>query len=80
MTTEPTKREVQVLRFIRSRMRRNGKPPTYQEIADRFGFSKPVAWEHVKTLERRGAITTRRGWRKMWLKDLRCHHCGKLVF
>ena len=35
----------------------DGLPPTYQQIADHFGWAAPAnAWDHVQGLERDGLV------------------------
>lgn len=55
--TDLSRRQSEVLRFIRVFTRSEGYPPTRQEIADHFGFASPnAAAEHVKALAKKGAI------------------------
>lgn len=50
--TQPTEGNLQVLEFVRRRVFSAGRPPTRAEIADEFGFSRPTAEYHLKSLER----------------------------
>ena len=63
MTTAPlTSRQQAILEFIRSHLERHGFPPTRVEIAAHFGFRSPNAAEdHLRALERKGAIELSEG-------------------
>jgi repressor LexA len=52
-----TSRQSEILQLIRDCIESNGYPPTRAEICTAFGFSSPnAAEEHLRTLERKGAI------------------------
>jgi repressor LexA len=52
-----TARQAEILQFIRDAIESEGYPPTRAEICTAFGFSSPNAAEdHLRTLERKGAI------------------------
>ena len=52
-----TPRQNEVLELIRSSIVETGYPPTRMEIADELGFRSPnAAEEHLRALERKGAI------------------------
>jgi repressor LexA len=52
-----TARQSEILQLIRDCIESNGYPPTRAEICTAFGFSSPnAAEEHLRTLERKGAI------------------------
>ena len=54
---ELTKRQQEILRMIREFMADAGFPPTRADICRAMGFSSPnAAEEHLRTLERKGAI------------------------
>ena len=54
---ELTKRQQQILRMIREFMADSGFPPTRADICRAMGFSSPnAAEEHLRALERKGAI------------------------
>lgn len=54
---ELTARQQQILHMIREFMADSGFPPTRAEICRAMGFSSPnAAEEHLRTLERKGAI------------------------
>lgn len=55
-----TKRQQQVLDFIRDTVQNSGIPPSLREICDHFGFrSVKAASDHVSALRRKGAIAAR---------------------
>jgi len=52
-----TKRQSEILDFLKSRIEDTGYPPTRVEIATEFGFKSPnAAEEHLKALAKKGAI------------------------
>ena len=52
-----TGRQQKVLEFIRKHQRKTGFPPTSREIQAQFGFrSQTAAMNHLRALERKGAI------------------------
>ncbi|MCG8670338.1 MAG: transcriptional repressor LexA [Pseudomonadales bacterium] len=52
-----TKRQQEILDLIISRIEETGMPPTRMDIAHEFGFKSPnAAEEHLRALERKGAI------------------------
>ncbi len=52
-----TRKQQQILDFILKCVLTEGAPPTYQEIADRFGFrSLNSVTEHVRLLRRKGCL------------------------
>ena len=52
-----TSRQQHILDFIRDSINHAGMPPTRAEIQAHFGFSSPnAAQEHLRNLEKRGAI------------------------
>lgn len=52
-----TRRQNEILNFIRQRIEKIGLPPTRAEICEAFGFRSPNAAEaHLRTLERKGTI------------------------
>ena len=56
---ELTARQREVLGFIRTFTERHGAPPTVREIGDRFGFTARPAFDHLRALERKGALHRR---------------------
>lgn len=54
---ELTRRQAEILRFIRAHAEKSGFPPTRAEICEAMGFASPnAAEEHLRALERKGAI------------------------
>ncbi len=52
-----TKTQGKVLDFIKAYMEKNKLPPTYEEIADNFGYkSKNAVESHLQALQRKGVI------------------------
>ena len=52
-----TPRQKQILEMIRKTIETRGMPPTRAEIGEAFGFRSPnAAEEHLRALERKGAI------------------------
>ena len=52
-----TKRQAEILSFIRSHIQYSGFPPTISEIQEQFSFKSPNAvQEHLKALVRKGQI------------------------
>ena len=53
----PTKKQAQVLTFIRQIIRTEGYAPSYREIAEHFGLSSPAtAYQHVQALIDKGFL------------------------
>ena len=52
----PTRRQTEVLDFIKSFLFNHKYPPTIREIASHFGISVKGAYDHVKALEKKGLI------------------------
>jgi len=58
MTTTPlTRRQRDILAFIREYREEQGISPTLEEIAAHYGVNKVTVFGHVRELERKGAIT-----------------------
>ena len=53
----PTKRQNEVLDFIKSYIDEHKYPPTIRETAAHFGISVKGAYDHVKALEKKGVIS-----------------------
>ena len=52
-----TKKQTEILAYIRGYIADNGYAPSYREIADHFGLSSPATvHQHVKTLTEKGVI------------------------
>jgi repressor LexA len=57
-----TRKQQQILDFIQKWQRVEGATPTYQEIADQFGFrSLNSVTEHLRLLRQKGVLTTEPG-------------------
>jgi len=58
-TRQPlTARQREVLAFIKSHIKERGYPPTFQDIADKFGIaSKNGVMCHIAAMERKGWIS-----------------------
>ncbi|MFP4484116.1 MAG: transcriptional repressor LexA [Spirochaetaceae bacterium] len=51
-----TKRQQEVLDFIKAYIDEHSYPPTIREISDNFGISVKGAYDHVKAIEKKGYI------------------------
>lgn len=58
---ELTSRQRDVLSFITAFSARHGVPPTVREIGERFKVTPRAAFDHLKALERKGALKRRSG-------------------
>jgi repressor LexA len=57
-----TRKQQQILDFILNWQRTEGAPPTYQEIADRFGFrSLNSVTDHLRLLRQKGVLESNAG-------------------
>src|SRR5437660_11290937 len=56
---ELTGRQREVLAFIRMFTTKHGVPPTVREIGDRFKVTPRAAFDHLRALERKGALQRR---------------------
>lgn len=56
---ELTRRQREILGFIRSFTQRHGVPPTVREIGGRFRVTPRAAFDHLRALERKGALRRR---------------------
>ena len=57
MTEELTPKQQKILNFVRKAIQKTGFPPTRIEISKAFRYSSPnAAEEHLRMLERKGAI------------------------
>jgi repressor LexA len=61
---ELTSRQRDVLNFIRAFSTRHGAPPTVREIADKFHVTPRAAFDHLRALERKGALQRRAAGRR----------------
>ncbi len=53
----PTKRQIEVLAFLKDYIKDHKYPPTFREIGDHFGISVKGAYDHVKALEKKSLIS-----------------------
>ncbi|MGH7392467.1 MAG: transcriptional repressor LexA [Candidatus Rokuibacteriota bacterium] len=56
---ELTSRQLDVLNFIRAFSERHGVPPTVREIGEKFRVTPRAAFDHLRALERKGALQRR---------------------
>src|SRR5256886_14232323 len=56
---ELTERQREILSFIHSFTARHGLPPTVREIGGRFKVTPRAAFDHLRALERKGALQRR---------------------
>ena len=56
---ELTSRQQDVLEFIRTFTARHGVPPTVRELGDKFRVTPRAAFDHLRALERKGALQRR---------------------
>lgn len=56
---ELTLKQREVLEFMRGFQARHGAPPTVREIAHRFKVTPRAAFDHLRALERKGALQRR---------------------
>ncbi len=56
---ELTDKQREVLGFIRTFVGKHGVPPTVREIGDRFKVTPRAAFDHLRALERKGALLRR---------------------
>jgi repressor LexA len=60
--TALTRKQQQILDFIQSHQRTDGVAPTYQEIAERFGFRSPNSvTTHLRLLRQKGCLESESG-------------------
>jgi len=59
-----TRKQFEIVSFIRDFIAQNGISPTLYEIAERFSISASTAAAHVAALERKHAIERRKGTRR----------------
>jgi len=56
---ELTDKQQEVLGFMRTFVAKHGVPPTVREIGDRFKVTPRAAFDHLRALERKGALQRR---------------------
>ena len=57
MDVQMTRRQQEVLDFMREFTDRNGVPPTVREIGARFRVTPRAAFDHLRALERKGLVS-----------------------
>ena len=62
-----TTRQKEVLDFIGKYTEKNGRPPTIQEVADKFTIKSSTAFAHIKALITKGKLTKSRSPRSLKL-------------
>ena len=71
MSIPPTKKQQEVLRFIRNFAVHERKPPTFREIGDNLGISVGAAQERLLALQKKGLVSWVPGKpRSIQLRDL----------
>lgn len=61
LNSKPTKREAEVLDFIRAYRRENGYAPSQVETAKYFNVSVPTVHQHIHALSEKGLLKLERG-------------------
>src|SRR2546427_13187930 len=56
---ELTGKQREVLGFMRSFVAKHGVPPTVREVGDQFKVTPRAAFDHLRALERKGALQRR---------------------
>ncbi len=59
MEARLTRRQQEVLSFMRAFSQRHGVPPTVREIGERFRVTPRAAFDHLRALERKGYLKRR---------------------
>lgn len=58
---KPTKREAEILHFVREYRRENGYSPSMVEIADHFDISVPTVHQHIYSLRNKNLLLVDKG-------------------
>ncbi len=53
----PTRKQLEIMRFIEDFLLGNGIPPSIRDIAENFKISDPTAFEHLNALQKKGLIS-----------------------
>lgn len=61
--TQPTRRALDVLRYVKRHLRQWDCAPTRAEIASELGISRPTAEGHLLALEQCRLVKLRKQWR-----------------
>lgn len=72
-----TNRQRDILSYVRKEIEADGICPTYQNIADYFGITKPTVWVHIRALVAQGLLKVRRYRRQGLALTGVCPACGK---
>lgn len=65
-----TKRQQEILDFIRLHAKQYGFPPTRKEICTAFGFTSPnAAQQHIDLMAKKGVLRTQHGARAILLLE-----------
>lgn len=58
----PSEKQAKILKFIESEMSRNGRSPTYRDIAEHFGYEAVgTVQDHVRALVKKGYLQKQKG-------------------
>lgn len=70
---QPSKRQAEILNFIREFRRKSGYAPSLAEIAEHFDVSVPTVHQHISYLRQKKLLTSEKGRRRsiQTLNDLR---------
>lgn len=60
-TKNPSKRQIQVLVFIKDFQNKHSYSPSLAEIAEHFSVSIPTIHQHVQALKKKGLISAKKG-------------------
>ena len=73
-----TRKQFEIMSFIRDFIRQNGISPTLYEIAEHFSISASTAATHIASLERKHALERRNGTRRS-IRPARTKHEKKAI-
>ena len=63
-----TKRQREILDFIKEYLEKEGIPPSVREICERFGLKSPASVHKIlKNLEKKGVLSSKQGKKRSWL-------------
>jgi len=69
MPSQPTKRQLTMLRFVARYVYEHGRQPSYQEVCEHFGWrSRNAVTSHLTRLEKSGVIQMHHGRRAIVFK------------
>lgn len=58
---KPTRKQQEVLNFIKNFQKKNAYSPSLEEIAEHFNVSIPTIHQHVQMLKKKGLLSARKG-------------------